>query len=247
MSGVDRLEVHTRLSLDGFRLDVDAVCDRFPLLILGPSGSGKTTLLEIIAGLRPRVEAEIVWRGRTWSDSKRSTRVPGRERRVGYVTQAHSLFPHMSVMENVEYGRRWGGRGESGMIAEPGELLKELGVEHLAHRQAAILSGGEAQRVALARALAASPSLLLLDEPFAHLDPPTRIQAQATLDSVLARHPVPTIQVSHDRQELKRFARSLWVLMDGRVARQGSLEEVLESTVSDAMASFLGDYIKPDG
>lgn len=247
MSGAERLEVRTRLSLDGFRLDIDAVCDRFPLLILGPSGSGKTTLLEIIAGLRPQVEAEIVWRGRTWSDGKGGIRVPGRERGVGYVTQAHSLFPHMSVLENVEYGRRWGGRRTSDVIAEPGELLRELGVEHLANRRAAILSGGEAQRVALARALAASPSLLLLDEPFAHLDPPTRTQAQTTLDSVLARHPVPTVQVSHDRQELKRFARSLWVLMEGRVARQGSLEEVLGSPVSDAIALFLGDYIKPDG
>jgi molybdate transport system ATP-binding protein len=247
MPGADRLEVRTRLALDGFRLDVEAVCDRFPLLILGPSGSGKTTLLEIIAGLRPRVEAEIIWRGTTWSNGGSRAHVPSRERSVGYVTQAHSLFPHMSVLENVEYARRWGGRQESSAIAEPADLLRELGVEHLASRSAAILSGGEAQRVALARALAASPSLLLLDEPFAHLDPPTRTQAQATLDTVLARHPVPTIQVSHDRQELKRFARSLWVLMEGRVVRQGSLEEVLGSPVSDAIALFLGDYIKSHG
>jgi iron(III) transport system ATP-binding protein len=247
MPGADRLEVRIRLSLDGFRLDVEAVCDQFPLLILGPSGSGKTTLLEIIAGLRPRVEAGIVWRGTTWSDSGSGTRVPSRDRSVGYVTQAHSLFPHMSVLENVEYARRWGGRRESSAIAEPPDLLRELGVEHLANRPAAILSGGEIQRVALARALAASPSLLLLDEPFAHLDPPTRTQAQATLDTVLARHPVPTIQVSHDRQELTRFARSLWVLMEGRVVHQGTLEEVLGGPVSDAIALFLGDYIKSDG
>jgi ABC-type sulfate/molybdate transport systems ATPase subunit len=247
MPGADRLEVRTRLVLDGFRLDVEARCEEFPLLILGPSGSGKTTLLEIIAGLRPRVEADIIWRGTTWSDGQRGAAVPCRDRRVGYVTQAHSLFPHMTALENVEYGRRWGGRGRGTAIAEPVGLLRELGVEHRANSRAATLSGGEVQRVALARALAASPSLLLLDEPFAHLDPPTRTQAQATLDTVLSRHPVPTIQVSHDRQELKRFARSLWLLVEGRVVRQGSLEEVLGDPVSDEMASYLGDYIKSDG
>jgi ABC-type sulfate/molybdate transport systems ATPase subunit len=148
----------------------------------------------------------------------------------------------MSVRDNVEFGPRWGGRDRRDRITDADELLRELGVENLASRRAGILSGGEAQRVALARALAASPSLLLLDEPFAHLDPPTRTQAQATLDAVLSRHPVPTVQVSHDRQELKRFARWLWVLMDGRVVQQGGLQEVLDSPVSDEIALFLGDY-----
>jgi ABC-type sulfate/molybdate transport systems ATPase subunit len=247
MSGADRLEVRARLSLDGFRLEVEAQCEEFPLLILGPSGSGKTTLLEIIAGLRPQAAAELTWRGRTWNNLRGGLRVPSRERGVGYVTQAYSLFPHMTVRDNVEYGPRWGGRLAGGTLAGPDELLRELGVDHLSGRRAGALSGGEAQRVALARALAAGPSLLLLDEPFAHLDPPTRTQAQSTLDAVLARHPVPTVQVSHDRQELKRFARWLWVLMGGRVVQQGSLAEVLGSPASDDIAVFLGDYAGANG
>lgn len=236
----DRLEVTAHLSLDGFTLDVEAVCEEFPLLVLGPSGCGKSTLLEILAGLRQGVRGSIIWQGTTWSDSQRGIWVPGRRRRIGYVTQSSSLFPHMSTLANVEYGQRWAEGSRNRVAPDPVVLLKELGVDHLAARKAAALSGGEAQRVALARALSAVPSLLLLDEPFAHLDPPTQAQTQSALATALVNHPVATVQVSHDRRELHRFARTVWLLMGGRVVQTGHPDGLLQSPASATIKAFLG-------
>ena len=234
------LEIAVRCEVEGFTLDVTARCDAFPLLLLGPSGSGKTTVLECLAGIREDVTGSVAWKDSVWLDTPAGRRVLPRDRGVGLVSQDSTLFPHQTVLENVEYGRRWRPADPTVGRPDPRALLAELQVEHLAGRPAGALSGGEIQRVSLARALAAGPRLLLLDEPFAHLDEETRERAQATLDGVLERHPVATVQVSHDRHELKRSAQTLWVLDRGRLAFSGPRETLRNGAKLSEFLAFMG-------
>jgi molybdopterin-binding protein len=199
-------------------------------LLIGPTGSGKTTLLESVAGHQPAAG------GRVWLHGEDVTARPPEHRRLGFVYQDNLLFPHLSVAENIGYGLSRVEGGGSRVI----ELAEALGISALLERGVARLSGGERQRVALARALAPRPSVLLLDEPFAALDPSTRNALRRTLLALQRREGVTILQVSHDFDEALRLGDLVAVLADGKVLQQGAPEEVFRRPNSAFVAQFTG-------
>ncbi|WP_254273384.1 ABC transporter ATP-binding protein [Haloarcula marina] len=201
------------------------------LVVLGPSGSGKTLLLESVAGFHPHD-------GHVRFDGRRLDGVPPEERDFGFVFQDYALFPHLSVRENVEYGVRYHEE-----TREADSLLEELGVEELAERYPPTLSGGEKQRVALARALAVKPSVLLLDEPLAALDVPTRQALRDDLADVLAD--VTAVYVTHNRTTARAVADRIAVMRDGQVIQSGTPEAVFERPATPVVASFTGANALP--
>ncbi|HEX2611148.1 MAG TPA: ABC transporter ATP-binding protein [Gemmatimonadales bacterium] len=203
-------------------------------LIIGPTGSGKTTLLEAIAG-HARLGA-----GRVFMHGDDVTDLPPERRGLGFVYQQYHLFPHLTVRQNISYGiaaaRRNG--GESATRVE--ELSDMLAITPLLDRSVRGLSGGEQQRVALARALAPKPSILLLDEPFAAVDPSTRQMLRRELQQLHAREGITTLQVTHDFDEALRLGDLVAVLSEGRIAQSGTPEEVFRYPNSAFVARFVG-------
>lgn len=201
-----------RARFAGFSLEAAAAWDAPATALFGASGSGKTTILETLAGLRPEVAGTALLRGR------RLERLPARARRVGWVPQDASLFPHLTVRENLEFAATARG-GPAASIDEAADAL-ELGP--LLDQRASALSGGERQRAALARALASRPDFLLLDEPLASIDRPLRVRVLPFLQAIPARLGIPFLLVSHDPLEVQALAAHAIVLERGRVVASGS-------------------------
>jgi molybdate transport system ATP-binding protein len=204
--------------------------------IFGPSGSGKTTLLNCIAGLDSPNRGEIHFRGRPYYSSSQRKNVPAEKRRFGYVFQDSALFPHMSVKENVLYGYKLS--PASLRTVDLDQLLTLLQLGPLMGRRVTSLSGGERQRVALARALAASPDLLLLDEPLSSLDGPFRGTIIEHLKSVRRELDMPMVYVSHSISEVIALADTVLVLSNGRKVAQGRPSQVLVHPDVSALADY---------
>lgn len=203
-------------------------------LIIGPSGSGKTTLLEAVAGHVAPV------RGRVHLHGEDVSTVAPERRGVGFVYQNYHLFPHLDVHDNIRYGLVRGELPPPAQAARVRELAELLGIGSLLGRSVHGLSGGETQRVALARALAPRPSILLLDEPFAAVDPATRHMLRRELRAIHAHERVTTLQVTHDFDEALRLGDVVAVLAEGRVAQLGSPDEVFRFPNSAFVARFIG-------
>ncbi len=216
-----------------------AVADGEYLAVVGPSGAGKSLLLEALAGLRPAAA------GRIEAGERDVTAAPPERRGIGLVGQRALLFPHLSVARNISFGPEVGGgllRGLGrGRPADGGsEVAEALGVVALLPRRPASLSGGERQRVALARALAVRPRALLLDEPLSALDPEAREELQAELRRVHERFAMTTIHVTHSLDEALAVARRCVVLIDGRIAQDGPIDDVVARPASAAVARLTG-------
>jgi molybdate transport system ATP-binding protein len=204
------------------------------LVVFGPSGAGKTTLLRHVAGLERPGEGVIRFGGESWCDTARGICLPPQQRRAAFVFQAPALFPHLTVGENIAFGRAAG-------IATPiGEIAALLGIEALSARLPRALSGGEAQRVALARALATGPRLLLLDEPFASLDAPARLRLRRDLRELLHRTGTPAVLVTHDRAEALSMGDRAAIVIAGNVRQSGGIAEVFSRPADAAVAASLG-------
>ena len=205
-------------------------------LIIGPTGSGKTTLLEAVAG-HARLKA-----GRVFMHDDEVTDLPPERRGLGFVYQQYHLFPHLSVRDNIGYGigRGRDKRDGTGPEARIAELADMLAIGPLLDRPVRGLSGGEQQRVALARALAPRPSILLLDEPFAAVDPATRQVLRRELRELHEREGITTLQVTHDFDEALRLGDLVAVLAEGRIAQSGTPEEVFRYPNSAFVARFVG-------
>lgn len=202
--------------------------------LLGPSGCGKTTALRCVAGLEP------VTSGRVRIGKVDVTDVPASRRDIGMVFQQYSLFPHLSVARNVEFGlgMRRVPRVERG--ARVGEMLDVVGLGHLAARYPHELSGGQQQRVALARALVTRPRALLLDEPLSALDAKVRVLLRDQIRSIQTELGITTIFVTHDQEEALAISDRVAVMNRGSIAQLGSPEELYRRPSSAFVADFVG-------
>ena len=206
----------------GFTLDIDLqLASRGVTALFGPSGSGKTTLLRCIAGLERVPDARLIVNNERWQDGKFF--LPVHQRALGYVFQETSLFPHVSVQGNLDFGAK---RSRQGNIENQKGIVDLLGIGHLLSRQPERLSGGERQRVAIARALLTSPKMLLMDEPLAALDRERKREILPYLERLRDELDIPIIYVSHAIDEVSRLADQLVLLDQGRVLASGSLSEL---------------------
>ena len=213
-----------KLTLDSFQLSVDA---SFPAkgvtAIFGHSGCGKSTLLRCIGGLEKPQQAYLNINNQSWDNSANDTRLAPHQRRVGYVFQEASLFPHLSVIKNLEFGvKRSKHSNSANQMAQAIELLE---IESLLSRKPERLSGGERQRVAIARALAVCPELLLMDEPLAALDMRRKREILPFLQRVHREMEIPVLYVSHSPAEIKRLADHVIIMDAGKIMATGNLEE----------------------
>jgi molybdate transport system ATP-binding protein len=207
-----KLEVEIIKELPRFAINISFACPSGELLALvGPSGGGKTTLMRIIAGLDQPDLGRITFNGETWLDTREKINLPPQQRNLGYVFQEYTLFPHLTVFNNVAFAS-----GDDNQVAD---LLKLLEVWHLRDRKPRKLSGGERQRVALAQALARNPKVLLLDEPFSALDVVSRRKLQGELKKIKGEFDLPIIHITHDLEEAEYLADSLLPMVDGRVEK----------------------------
>jgi iron(III) transport system ATP-binding protein len=223
--------------LDGLDLDVPAGS---LTAILGPSGSGKTTLLRILAGFE-RADAGTVRIGSATADGP-GTFLPPERRRIGYVPQEGSLFPHLTVAANIAFGLSRKERRHPGRAGRrAAELLDAVGLTGFARHYPHQLSGGQQQRVALARALAIRPAVVLLDEPFASLDAHLRASVRADVQRLLTEAGATTVLVTHDQDEALSTADRVAVLRQGRIAQCAAPQQLYSSPVDAEMATFIGD------
>ncbi len=221
-----------------FLLNVDVAARPGFTILFGPSGAGKTTLLDCVAGLARPDAGHIQIGERVLFDSATHVDVPVAQRRVGYVFQSLSLFPHMSVRENVEYGLARLSRQELSQQAEA--MLRAFHIADLAGRSPRDISGGESQRVALARTLVTDPAVLLLDEPLAALDAPTKAKIIDDLREWNRAHRVPILYVTHSREEVFALGERVIVLDRGVVATEGTPHEVMMAPLQQTVAQLAG-------
>ncbi len=217
--------------------------------ILGPSGCGKTTTLRIIAGLERADAGEVRIEGRPVEGG--GAFVPAERRRIGFVTQDYSLFPHLDVAGNIAFGLP--GPGWRGRLAGrlPGvrraipprvaEMLELVGLPDFERRYPHELSGGEAQRIALARALAPAPAAALMDEPFSNLDENLRASLRLQMRAILKTAGAAALFVTHDREEALSLADRIIVMRAGRIEQIGAPAEIYHRPASAFVARFVGD------
>lgn len=221
-------ELHAKFKLNysGFSLDVDlALPGKGITALFGQSGSGKTTILRCLAGLESAQDAYVNVNGEVWQDDARGIYLPTHKRSLGYVFQEASLFPHLSVHSNLEYGRkRLSTKPDQAAFEQAIELL---GIGHLMDRLPDRLSGGESQRVAIARALLTAPRLLLMDEPLAALDVKRKEEILPYIERMQAALAIPILYVSHHTDEVMRLASHLVLLESGRVKASGRVFDLL--------------------
>jgi molybdate transport system ATP-binding protein len=224
----DVLEIRQHLARPEFELNIDiAVPARGITVLFGPSGCGKTSLLRCVAGLEHSARGVVRIAGEVWQDEDARVFLPAWARSLGYVFQEASLFEHLDVRGNLEYGlRRSGNRGGAN---SPDEIIDLLGIGGLLTRRAYQLSGGERQRVAIARALATRPRLLLLDEPLASLDHSRRYEIMPWLERMRDTLSTPMLYVTHATDEVARLADHVVVLEQGKVKAAGTLAEVFNA------------------
>jgi molybdate transport system ATP-binding protein len=220
---VENIRACFRLEWPGFCLDVDL---NLPLrgvtALFGASGSGKTTLLRCIAGLERAPHGQLTVAGEIWQDARHW--VPTYKRPLGYVFQEASLFSHLTVRGNLDYGMR---RISGSARVSVEHAIKLLGISQLLDRKPDRLSGGERQRVAIARALAVNPRLLLMDEPLAALDLKRKQEILPYLERLHNELKIPVLYVSHSPDEVARLADHLVVMEAGRVITDGPIAETL--------------------
>ena len=225
MRSDDSFHACFKVGWPGFTLDVDLnLPGRGVTALFGPSGSGKTTLLRCLAGLERHSTGSLRFKGEIWQDSDRNIFRPTHQRPLGYVFQEASLFPHLSVQKNLNYGRK---RVNDDHKVSLQHVVELLGIAHLLDRMPDRLSGGERQRVAIARALATSPEWLLMDEPLAALDLKRKNEILPYLARLRDELDIPVCYVSHSPDEVARLADHIVLLSEGRVVAAGGLRETL--------------------
>lgn len=219
--------------LENFSLEVPA---QSIVSLLGPSGCGKTTALRAIAGFEPVNQGEIWLDGRCVSSASHS--VPPEQRHLGMVFQDHTLFPHMTVADNVEFGIRKHSRKQRETRAH--ELLEMVGMGGYETRYPHELSGGQQQRIALARALAPQPSILLLDEPFSGLDTDLRERIALDVRDILKSLNITAVLVTHDQHEAFAMSEQIGIMLNGQILQWDSPYNLYHEPRARFVADFIG-------
>jgi putative spermidine/putrescine transport system ATP-binding protein len=202
--------------------------------LLGPSGCGKTTALRILAGLDEPTSGTVAVDGRD------ITKVPANKRDMGMVFQAYSLFPHLTVVENIAFGLKLRGNGKQQRVSRAQEMLELVGLTEHADKFANQLSGGQQQRVALARALAIEPRVLLLDEPLSALDAKVRVQLRDEIRRVQLEVGTTTLFVTHDQEEALAVADRVGVMNRGKLEQIAAPAELYTNPSTPFVAEFVG-------
>jgi len=203
-----------------FSLRASFASDSQRVVIYGQSGAGKSQLLKAVAGLMTPDSGRIVVAGRSLFDSGAGVDVAAQQRQVAYLFQDYALFPHLNVRQNIAFGLQRGWRNPLSRV--DGEAVRywldAFELQQVAHQFPHQLSGGQRQRVALARALAPHPTALLLDEPFAALDPALRVRMRAELDALQRRLAIPMILITHDPEDVQAFGDHVLRMENGSIA-----------------------------
>ena len=221
---MDRLHIALRLKRHAFDLDVDFTLPTQGITALfGASGSGKTTILRCLAGLDRVKHARIRMGESTWQDEH--VFIPTHRRALGYVFQENSLFPHLSIKHNLEYGLKRSPKERQKYTLE--QVVAWLGLSDLLQRHPHQLSGGQRQRVAVGRAILTSPELLLMDEPLSNLDQGSKNEILPYLKRLSIEAKIPMIYVSHALTEVLYLADTLVLIDQGRIAAQGQPHELI--------------------
>ena len=217
--------VDVALALGSFHLDVAFENDEGITALFGRSGAGKSTTINLIAGLARPDRGRIALDGTALVDTERGIFVPPYRRHVGLVFQDAQLFPHLTVRQNLLFGRWFASpKNHSASFAS---VVETLGISHLLQRKPNGLSGGEKQRVALGRALLAAPKFLLMDEPLASLDMERKLEILPLIERLREEFRVPIVYVSHSVDEVARLASRVVVMEQGRVIAIGGVEDAL--------------------
>ena len=237
------LSVRLKHSLPGIELDLSFDAPPGVTVLFGRSGSGKTTIVDAVAGLlRPQAGRVAVddW---VLFDTDKGLWLPPHRRRLGYIFQEGRLFPHLTVRQNLAFGRWFAPR--NAQRENPDKVIEMLGIGHLLDRRPAKLSGGEKQRVAIGRALLASPRLILADEPLAALDDARKAEILPYFERLRDEVSVPILYVTHSAAEVARLATSVVALQDGKVLRHGPASEVLaDPSVAPAGVRAVGAVLR---
>jgi molybdate transport system ATP-binding protein len=223
------LAVDVEKQLGAFKINVRFEATDGATALFGPSGSGKTSVVNMIAGLLKPDRGAIALDDTVLFDSAKNIDVPPPRRRIGYVFQEGRLFPHLSVRQNLDYGRRMSRLPRNTKEFERIAALLDIG--HLLDRRPRMLSGGERQRIAVGRALLMGPRLLLLDEPLASLDAGHKREILPYLVRLRDEAKIPIVYVSHAPQEVRRIATEVVRLEAGRVTATGGLELLKDADV----------------
>jgi ABC-type sulfate/molybdate transport systems ATPase subunit len=233
-----RWQVTIEMRLGSLDLAVDIGGEDAPVALIGPNGAGKTTLLRAIAGAHRPGRGTIRIGDERVFDAAAGIDLPPEHRGMGYVPQGYGLFPHLSALDNVAFS--WIARGvkreerrHAGL-----RLMERMGCAHLADRAPAGLSGGEQQRVALARALTNEPRMLLLDEPLAALDAPSRRAIRAYLARHLGERRGPALVVSHEARDVQALGATVHVIEAGRIVQSGTAEALARAPATEFVAAF---------
>jgi putative spermidine/putrescine transport system ATP-binding protein len=204
------------------------------IALLGPSGCGKSTALNLIAGLLPLSEGSI------WLDDERIDALPPEKRGFGMVFQNYALFPHMSVVRNIDFGLRMRGMPAAEIATRVANILKLVQLVGQEDKLPGQLSGGQQQRVAIARAIVIEPPLVLMDEPLSNLDAKLRLETRSEIRRIHRDLARTTIYVTHDQEEAMSLADRILVMIGGEVQQIATPEEVYSQPANLAVASFMG-------
>jgi len=235
------LSVFLKKQFRGFDLDVSFEIENELAVLFGFSGAGKTVTLKMIAGLISPDEGYVIINGKTLFDHERMISEPPQSRRIGYVFQDPSLFPHMTVEKNIAYGLN-GNVNKHDRQQKIAEMVSIFQLTGLEKKFPSEISGGQQQRTACARALIRMPSVLLLDEPFCALDSPIRLEMQKVVKTIQRSFHIPVILVTHDILEAAFIADKLIVYAHGRVHQIGTPDEVLDQPATPETAALVDSW-----
>lgn len=236
------LAIHKKLksAIGDMQLSIETSIKKGDLVVFyGKSGAGKTTILNILAGLLKPDSGKIVVNNELWVDTSQKIYLKPQKRKVGYVFQDYSLFPNMTVKENLEFALK---KGDNYNIINNLIEIVELG--ELQNRRPLTLSGGQKQRVALARALVQKPAILLLDEPLSALDTEMRFKLQQHILNLHNEFDLTTLLISHDVSEVLRMANSIIELDEGKIIKTGTADSIFNYKDLNAKFQLSGTLVK---